>query len=164
MKKNRKNQLQKKKNQQKKKTRKKKKKKNLQKTKDNTNITTTLTWTTWSLMCVYDLFAWVYTPGTSVYSLIRRTFADCTKFGSVRRKETYEMLKRTKQLRRRARWKKVKLRKTSTQKRRRWSVENSSDSLHLIIDYRVLRTNRTTNVLGFAPAPILLRSKIIRNK
>ena len=35
----------------------------------------TLTWTTGSLTCVRDLFACVYTRGTSIDSLIRRTFA-----------------------------------------------------------------------------------------
>ena len=36
----------------------------------------TLTWTTGSLTCVCDLFACVDTRGTSVYSLIRRTFVE----------------------------------------------------------------------------------------
>ena len=36
----------------------------------------TLTWTTWSLTCVCVIFACVYSRGTSVYSLIRRTFVE----------------------------------------------------------------------------------------
>ena len=40
----------------------------------------TLTWTTGSLTCVCDLFACVYTRGTSIYSLIRMIFA--TEFDS----------------------------------------------------------------------------------
>ena len=39
----------------------------------------TLTWTASSFMCVCDLFACVYTWGTSVYSLIRRTSVESTQ-------------------------------------------------------------------------------------
>ena len=39
-----------------------------------------LTWTTGSLTCVCDLFACVYTRGTSVYSFIRRTFVGSAQF------------------------------------------------------------------------------------
>ena len=39
-----------------------------------TMIHPTLKWTTGSLTCVCDLFACVYTQGTSVYSLLQRTW------------------------------------------------------------------------------------------
>ena len=43
----------------------------------------TLMWTTWSLTRVCDLFACIYTRGTSVYSLNRRTFCrNCAEFDS----------------------------------------------------------------------------------
>ena len=40
----------------------------------------TLTWTTGCLTCICDLFEYVYTLGTSDYSLIRRTFVESAVF------------------------------------------------------------------------------------
>ena len=49
---------------------------------DVSTIHRTLTWTTGSLTCVCDLFAWAHTRGNSVHSLIRRTWRVCTEFDS----------------------------------------------------------------------------------